>query len=81
MNDRETLLRQGARQILLAALAAEVGIVVEIESPTPIIAPVMRAKQVLYRFKSEDADFASLQIRVSPDDPDRELWIINQRVA
>jgi len=49
-----TLLEQGARQILLSAVMAEVGIVVEISDPSgTIIAPALRAKQVLYRFKSE----------------------------
>ena len=81
-SERQTLLRQNARQILLAAIMTELGIVVEVGSPTPIIQPTNRAKQVLYRFKNEDSDFAPIQIKFSPDDPDRELWlIVNRKVG
>jgi len=77
----QTLLELGARQILNAAIQAEVGITVRIDVPqdSTMTTPSLRAKQVLYRFSKEDADFKDLQIRLSPDDPDKELWIINKR--
>jgi hypothetical protein len=76
----QTLLAQGARNILLAAAMADVGVIVEVLDPSgTVIAPALRAKQVLYRFKSEDADFSNIQILLSPDNPDGELWLINKR--
>lgn len=71
-----TLLRDSVIHILREAVSRETGIVVRVESPGGMSTPVLRAKQVLYRFKSENTDFKDLQIRVSPDDPDRELWLI-----
>ena len=62
--------------MLYQALESENGIRVTVESPGLMVAPSLRAKQVLYRFKSENREFDCLQIRLSPDDPDRELWII-----
>jgi hypothetical protein len=73
----QTLLAAGAFQILSQAAQAETGIIVEITTPVPMIAPALRAKQVLLRFKQENSDFANIQIRMSPDDPDGELWLIN----
>lgn len=73
-----TLIADNARQILLEALSSDFGIVIEIEPLEAIIAPALRAKQVLYRFKQEDIDFSNIQIRLSPDDPDRELWLVKQ---
>jgi hypothetical protein len=75
----QTLLAAGAFQILSQAAQAETGIIVEVTAPTPMIAPALRAKQVLYRFKSENSDFANIQILLSPDNPDGELWLVNRR--
>lgn len=71
-----TLLRDSVLNILNEAISRETGIVVRVESPGGMTTPVLRAKQVLYRFKSENTDFKNLQIRISPDDPDHELWLI-----
>lgn len=71
-----TLLRDSVLNILNEAISRETGIVVRVESPGGMVTPVLRAKQVLYRFKSENTDFKNLQIRISPDDPDHELWLI-----
>lgn len=75
----DSLLAQGARNILRAAIESETGIIVKIASPVPVIAMALRAKQTLYRFKQENSDFAQIQIILSPDDPDNELWLINNR--
>lgn len=72
----ETLLRRSTVAILNEALKTDYGIAVSVHAPN-MTTPSLRAKQVLYRFKNENSDFANLQIRLSPDDPDNELWIIN----
>ena len=74
----DSLLAQTARVILAEALTSEVGIVVEVQAPG-MVAPALRAKQVLYRYKSENSDYRNIQIRLSPDNPDSELWLVNNR--
>lgn len=74
----DTLLAQTARVILAEALGAEVGTIVEVFAPG-MVAPALRAKQTLYRFKNENADFRNIQIRLSPENPDTELWLLNNR--
>lgn len=76
-----TLLAQTARHILLRALSAEYGVRVRIHTSSDMIQPANRARQVLYRFKNEDPDFADLQIRADPDDPNDYLWIIQGRLV
>jgi ClpP class serine protease len=71
-----TLLRDSVIHILREAISRETGMVIRVESPGGMVTPVLRAKQVLYRFKSENTDFKNLQIRISPDNPDHELWLI-----
>lgn len=71
-----TLLADAARRILAEAACVSIGIVVHVETIGDVLTPVLRAKQVLYRFKSEDSDFANIHIRISPDDPDTHLWLI-----
>lgn len=65
---------------LRAACDAEHGVILRVEVPPGITAvtPALRAKQVLYRFRSElnDAEFKQIQIRLSPDKPDTELWLV-----
>lgn len=76
-----TLLADSARRILREALSSEVGIVVVVQADPSMTTPTFRAKQVLYRFKSEDADFRNLQIIFSPDDPEHRIWILNHHGA
>lgn len=74
----QTLLAEIAHRILNAALEAQVGIEVLIEAPPQVMTPTLRAKQVLLRFKREDANFANLQIKLAPHDPDHRLWLIKK---
>jgi len=62
---------EAAQRVLYAALAAEVGLVVKVES-------TLRAKAVLYALRKRLGDPALdvLQVRLSPDDPDHELWLV-----
>lgn len=59
--------------VLLAAASAEVGLVLRTNDP-------YRARASLYRFRNAigDAELRGLQIRVSPDDSEHEIWIIRQ---
>jgi hypothetical protein len=70
-----SLTADNARAILIAALNSEHGIVVSVECPLPMVAKTLRAKQILYRFAKEDSDFRTLKIRLSPTDPDNQIWI------
>jgi hypothetical protein len=75
-----TALELAARDILEAAASSATGIRCRILTPVGIdsVTPTLRAKQVLYRFRRElgDPRYAQIQIRLSPDDPDNELWLI-----
>lgn len=72
-----TLHAQNARQILLTAMSAEYGVQILVHAPEgDVVTASIRARQTLYRFKNEDADFKSLHIRLHPDDPTNRLWII-----
>lgn len=57
--------------ILLAASTAEFGLVVKTNDP-------YRARASLYGFRTKlgDPELATLQIRVSPNDSEQEIWII-----
>lgn len=72
----DTLLAQTARAILSAALASPFGTVVHIQPTSDLASPALRAKQVLYRFKKENADFAQIQIKFAPDSPNTRLWLV-----
>jgi hypothetical protein len=78
-----TALELTALNALTTAADAEVGIIFRVEqAPTvEMVTPSLRAKQMLYRFRKEFGDprFANIQIRLSPDNPDDELWLINTR--
>jgi hypothetical protein len=65
--------------ILRQCLESDVGIeiLVETDPSRDVVTPTLRAKQVLYRFKSQNPDYAGIQVRLSPDDPDHKLWLIN----
>lgn len=64
-------------QILNEALASDFGIKVEtLPANEFVIAPALRAKQILYRYKKDNPDFDIIQIRLSPVNPDRELWLL-----
>jgi hypothetical protein len=71
-----TLAADNARQILRAALAADIGIIVDVEASDVMIQPTSRAKQILYRFKQEDYEFKDLTIRFDKDEPDKALRIV-----
>ena len=77
-----TALEITALAALRATADCEVGMIfrVELAQGTEMMTPSLRAKQVLYRFRKElgDERFLKIQIRLSPDDPDNELWLINQ---
>lgn len=66
-----TALDLNCHAILLAASTAELGIVVTTND-------VNKARGSLYRFRRElgDPSYAGIQIRVSPNDAMRELWLI-----
>lgn len=76
----QSLLAQNARLVLNAALASDYGIEVEVVPIGDIPSPTLRAKQVLYRFKRENTDFACLRIFQAPDD-DSALWITKQSIG
>lgn len=61
-----------ALAILQAAAASTLGIVLRTSNPT-------RARQILYRVRTEfaSAAFSKLQLRVSPDDAENEIWILH----
>jgi len=71
-----TLQADNARRILRRAFDSNTGIIVDVEPTGEMMAPTWRAKQILYRFKQEDADFKRLQIEFDPDTPDTALWIL-----
>lgn len=62
-----------AAAVLYAAIETPNGIVVRTDN-------VYRARAVLYRFRKElgDLTLAELQVRISPDDPEHELWLIRR---
>lgn len=59
--------------VLTAAASSTVGIVVTTNNPT-------KARQTLYRFRKElcDPTFDDLQLRVSPDDSEHQLWVLRK---
>jgi hypothetical protein len=65
-----------ARNILRAAIDSELGIRVRIEPTSNTPSPTARAKQILYRYKQENSEYANLQIRFDSEDPDNFLMII-----
>jgi hypothetical protein len=58
--------------VLYAAVSAPLGIVVRTNNPT-------KARAALYDFRAAlgDTELASLSIRVSPDNTEGALWILN----
>ena len=74
-----TLLEQTAVSILREAATSDFGIIVHVTAPNDDIPnPAVYAKQVLYRFKSQDPLFSNIQINFSPDNPNAELLLINK---
>ena len=71
MNKNETVLQRQAQAILTAASETEIGLAVKTND-------VMRAKAILYRFRKElkNEEYACLQIRLSPINPNGELWLL-----
>jgi hypothetical protein len=63
---------------LRAAISAQFGVRIRVISIDTVVAPTLRAKQILYRFRREfGPDFRAVQIRLDPRDPDNRLWLIN----
>ena len=75
----ESFLAQNARRILNLALASDHGIEVLVEAHGDIPTPTLRAKQVLYRFKKDSSEYASLRIFQHPTNPSM-LWVTKQDV-
>lgn len=75
-----SLLAQNARRILELAFESDHGIEVRVEVAGDIPQPVLRAKQVLYRFKKENVDWDCLRIFQSPIN-DQVLWITKQEIT
>ena len=73
-------LRATAYGLLQECLDQPHGLTVEVEALGPMPAPALRAKQILYRFKAENADFADIQILLSPDNPNNELWLLKNGI-
>lgn len=77
-----TLLQSLVDQILREAISSEFGITVDITVLSEdVVTPSLRAKQILYRFKKENPDFDAIQIKLSPTNPDLELWLIKTSVG
>ena len=62
--------------ILYAAASAAVGIRVRTDDP-------VKARTALYKFRNlvNDPELASLSVRVSPLNPEKEIWILSNRNA
>ena len=62
--------------IFAAACSADIGIVVRTDAP-------LRARQALYKFRQAVADpaYADIHIRVSPNDPEGEIWIMRRQAV
>jgi hypothetical protein len=62
--------------VLQAALESDIGIAVRTNNPT-------KARQAIYNFRKElgDTIYEDIQIRVSPDNTENELWLIRRRKA
>lgn len=75
-----TLIELAALSILDACVASEHGIIVKIErrENEDVNTPSLRAKQILYRFRKDSGnpEYLNIQIRLSPDIPDTELWLL-----
>lgn len=76
-----SLIDQTILSLLDSAVESEVGITVDV-SVLPgrdVIAPVLRVKQIFYRFRKECRPaYDGIQIRLSPTSPDTELWLIKR---
>lgn len=74
----QALQAQIARRILREALESDHGIIVNLEVPPGLTvnSVAARAKSILYRYKNEDAEFASLMIKFAPNDTDKQIWIV-----
>lgn len=75
-----TLIEIAALTILDACVQSEHGIIVKVErrETEDVNTPALRAKNILYRFRKDNGnpDYLNIQIRLSPDDPDTELWLL-----
>lgn len=62
--------------ILYAAISAEFGLVIKTNNP-------YKARASLYKVRRDlgDTELAALQIRVSPNDSEGEIWLLRQKVT
>lgn len=67
-------LEMQALTVLEAAAALPLGLVLRTNDS-------YRARQILYRFRRDNAALRCIQIRLSPNDPDHELWLIRQEAT
>lgn len=58
-------------ELLYAALASPLGIIVETNNVT-------RLRNKLYEIKREDSMFEAISLSPSPTNPGAELWILNK---
>jgi len=77
-----TFLAAQALAMLTKAAECQYGGRFKINFPedTSPVAPALRAKQILYRFRKElgNPTFLNMQVRLCPDDPTNKIWIINK---
>ena len=70
--------------ILDACVESQYGVIIAIEtdSSRDVNTPALRAKQILYRFRQEYSNplYEAIQIRLSPNNPDNELWLIKNKL-
>lgn len=67
--------------MLYAALESEYGVRVQVtcNPDHPITTPTLRAKQILYRFKSLSSEFQDFVIRLDRTEPDKFVWITKEK--
>ena len=70
-----TLQADIALNVLRAAVQSQFGIRLRVDPISPVVQAASRAKQILYRFKQENSDFANLIIKFDNLDPEHYLWI------
>ncbi len=77
-----TLFDETAYHFLSEALSSDFGIKVRVIIPGhSMVTPSIRARQIFYRIRAEYPDFKPIQIRISPDDPDNQIWLLKGRAG
>lgn len=71
---------EAAFTILTEAASSRFGLIVRIQTigGSDVVTPALRARQLFYRIRREigGPETKDIQIRLSPTDPDNELWLI-----